>query len=387
MAKMKRQVKKKIQGCAWTMVFWAVALGAWWIWLNRVPTETVASVQSPAAVQNSVANAAYTALRNLTVGEGAVTGDLTQETAWHKKSQATLTALHEGVKTAISAPDSIEKDITYWQDAAKLLCREADYFAARQENKAATDSALDAIALGVKLSNGLKLENRAQATMVEKIGREKLDQLVPRLLAEEAREVTKRLEAIESERSPVRAVLVDQRKENEGRLLRLFSEKNVFQLPLHLREKSTPDWQVYLAEARMAITPKRRIWGNYLHYMNGKTQTPPTDPISPFFLPEHNKAKGEKAASAQAKAQEADATNEAAFRLLCLRCALRAYQLETGETPEQLGRLMEEEIISLPLLDPFGEPNRSLQLAPDTGKAFSVGLDGKASTADDILGS
>jgi hypothetical protein len=386
MAKMKRQVKKKIQGCAWTMVFWAVVGGAWWIWLNRLPDETVASRQSP-ALQSNVANAAYSSLRNLTVSEGDGTGDLEKEGAWYEKNKPTLTALHEGIKSNISAPDSIEKDIAYWQNAAKLLCREADYFAARQENASATASALDAIALGVKLSNGLKLENRTQATTVEKIGREKLQMLVPRLLAEEAREVTKRLEAIESERPPIRAVLVDQRKENEGRLLRLFAEKNVFQLPLHLREKSTPDWQVYLAEARMAITPKRRIWGNYLHYMSGKTQTPPTDPISPFFLPEYNKAKGEKVASVQAKAQEADATNTAQMRLLLLQCATRAYQLEQGENLSALGRLIEEEITSATLFDPFGDANQSLQIAPDTGKASSVGPDGKVGTSDDIVGS
>ena len=407
-----------------TLVFWAAVGGVWWIWLNRVPDETTAllATQTPvtapvtnatnatnATNKTSTPNAFYTILRGIadklsTADTGVSSGDLIKETAWHEKNKETLASLRMalGQEVQSSIKNENEKDLTAFQSLAELFCRESDYFAMRGEQKLAMNAALDAISLGVKISHG--------SMACEKIGRDKLELLVPRLLSEEAKEAAKRLEEIEGERTPVNVALTDPtdipsrinnnnhdnndpRKENDMRMLRLFTEKNVFQLPLILRDKATPNWQVYLAEARMAFTPKRRIWGNYLHYRNGKTPTPPTDPISPFFLSNDKKtaiaktAVGqtiERTATVQEKTQQAEAENEARTRLTRLHCLLRAYQLERGENPAQVAALTEEGYTNSHLLDPFGK-GQPLQIDSDTGKAFSVGPDGMPHTPDDIF--
>ncbi|NLS92006.1 MAG: hypothetical protein GXX96_07480 [Planctomycetaceae bacterium] len=318
--------------CLFWLLLAALALPpAYVVWqLNhRLPVPDLA-IPEPNGIDDLVAaGTAFASSPILTAGaEPQSTEELAAEVAKYADDYARLRlGLTRDILAAVWAKDgkidtavmmyAVSADA--WQAvrlAASALGREAQLSQRQKRYGDAARIALDNVRLGQAVMRDSLLVYYLTGAGVERTGNQSLYQVVPRLSADECREIIAALAEMERRREPVEDAL---------RRDRICCE-NAYGWPYHL----------YDLLDRLAPDDHRQ------HLLDMQDR------------------------------------HRAATRLLIAELALRAYQLQHGSLPDQLDRLSPEFLAELPVdpFDPAGRPLRYVRTG-DAYLVYSVGYNGR----------
>lgn len=251
-----------------------------------------------------------------------------------------------------------------YRGLARVLAYNSETAALQGNYPAATEDALDAIQLGVKIPRGGPLIGALVGYACEAIGRKALWNVADQLDAATLHRTLDRLTVLEKERTPFADTLAEEKLGSQVALREMLAHPMEATNSLGYKESNLA------LSAYVLVAPKRTVLEANARYFDALVErarqpylsakpypTMPKDVLNQILLP----------VFAQADYKAVQARTEQA--LLQAYLAVRLYQKEHGALPESLPE---------PIADPFGQ-EKPLHYRKDSATAFtlySVGPDG-----------
>jgi hypothetical protein len=382
--------------------------GSWWHWLNAVPTVHIPApppLPSPNAfdtfvkandqiVDGDVISGIYSKGSQLPRDRKGIPYSDAEKAAAVAANAEALATLRSGFSQDYQNPsrrgfEALFPELAKFRNLARLLNAEGQVRETKGDFAGAAQSRLDSMQFGSELPRGGNLISALVGIACEKIGMRPLWALVDKLDASGAREAAKRLEMINARRASMADALLEEKWSSEVGLSKEFQRENTFNLAKGLYsstsdESSSNGPSFGSVILPLMVTSKSQIMANHGAYMDAmaaRARMPyqavlhqprpilPTDPINAVLLPVFDKA----------SLKEKDMQMQS--NLLLTAFALRAYQAEKGDSPENLEALVSGGYLSKIPADPFSESGESpVQYRRlENGKylLYSIGPDGK----------
>ena len=248
---------------------------------------------------------------------------------------------------------------------ARLLKFRSDLQGQQGKWPEAAESALDAIALGVKIQQDGPMIQTLVGNSVEAIGRKPLADALPHLNSQAAIAAAAHLARIEAERPSYASVLREEEMSSEASVLEVMRDQN--------------QWASFLKAANFTSAPPTRqsIMDLYVKYMN-KAIAAAEKPYSSSAKPvPHDKGMDDMESVGDPIYRVKFIADQADNALLIAQLGLQAHRSDNGGYPDKLSELVPTYLASVPA-DPFAAsgPIRYVK-AGSAYILYSIGPDGK----------
>ena len=298
---------------------------------------------------------------------------LARKNAWLRQNAAALQSLNRAQQTDWLQPThrfGNSPDSRPFLSLGRAVIVESNAHWLRGEHNAALQSGLDVVQLGVDFQRGGGTDDHFTGSALSGMSRATGD-TVPHLNAAQAKSAARRLEKLLAARWSLRQAWEQDKLAEQQFFLSLFGPKN-WRL-MGLVGAKPPTWRDWL---RVHTISKKQIIADigakYDHEI-ANTRLPYRSQKAPLAFPQDPFADYIRLSGrAHFYAARAQTRN----RVLMLRLALRAHQLERGAPPPNLQALVPNYIRSVPA-DPFGA-GEPLRYRTDgvTYALWSIGSDG-----------
>ena len=229
----------------------------------------------------------------------------------------------------------------------------------------AAASALDAVDLGIKMTENGPLIQTLVGNAVESIGRKPLADAVPHLDAPAAIDLAARLAKIEANRPPYADVLKEEQISSEASALELM--------------KDDAQWSGFTQNSAFGGHPptKQAVLDSYVTYMNKAIESAHKPFVAPNKPPVHDRGLDQMEAVGDPTFRVKFDSDRADNAIMIVQLGLQAFRKTNGAYPDNLSDLTPSILPELPT-DPFAPSSPIRYVKTGSGYIlYSVGPDGK----------
>jgi len=286
------------------------------------------------------------------------------------KNAEALKLCREAEKYPFQAPPIRTFDIDFgsfsaFRSLGRLLRFRSELQGTQGKWPEAAISALDAVDLGIKMTQNGPLIQTLVGNAVESIGRKPLADAIPHLDAPAAIDLAARLKKIEANRPSYAAVLKEELISSEASALELMADE--------------AQWAGFMQNSAFGGHPptKKSVLDLYVAYMNKAIESAHKPFVAPTKPPVHDKGLDQMEASGDPTFRVKFDANRADNAIMIVQLGLQAFRKSNGDYPDKISALSPAILPELPA-DPFA-PSTPIRYVK-TGSGFilySVGPDGK----------
>lgn len=367
----------------------------WFTWLERDPVfvAPAAEAHEPNAFKNfTAAAAAYRTVADrhrqddmsVETPEKALTMPLVRKKRIVAAYSLPLRLLREGFRYEYTEPpvrsfNQTSPHYAGYRGLARVLAIEGQVLEEEGNLSGANAADLDAMDLGVRIQNGATVIGRLVGNACSAMGRPGIWRRLNRLSASECRAALKRLSDIEKRRVPLDATLSTEMVATATSLQDLMRQPGWrFRLVDLLGGDPTQSDRWYYV-LRSLATSKTDMINMYLTAMTRERERATAYPDR--FLPRTSRAADSPlVAPLVLETRELvvkDAADQAQNALLIASLAIRAYKLEKGQWPRNIGDLVRFGYLRAAPTDPFAPPGTPVRFVYQSGRPipYSIGPD------------
>lgn len=301
---------------------------------------------------------------------------LARKTAWLNTNAKAFALFNQALKTPTLAPpwrsfNTLTPGYARLRQMARDKTIESDARWMRGDYDGALRSSLDTVQMGHDMRRGGVLITDLVGIAIGAIGRSATGDTVERLNANQAKNAARRLEMLLGKRWNLDQVLTEEKRTGQAGMMEVFRTQN-WRSPNAIMAGDKPTlaerWRVLTIPKQQIIDDiganyDRQIANARLPY--AQKGTPETDYNNPFVFDELTSVRIN------------DARDLTGDRMLMLRLALRAYELENGAYPPNLKSLVPNYLNAVPA-DPFGNgESLRYKISGKTYILWSIGPDEK----------
>lgn len=261
------------------------------------------------------------------------------------------------------------------REMARTFSGEALYYRRLGRNAQAVNAHIDAVEMGVTLPRGGPVIAVLVGTAIEAIGEHGIHEVISRLNARELAQVARRLEMIQSKRTPLGENTIEDPRSSLAVGIRMFSGRDRLKYAWNAQPWTTtwfdddePRTVRYLRNAKFAFTNKQRM----LRQIDDYSREMAAECNQPFQersrVPVPNNPICELLAQYYRNVHHTYCRSQARLTLIEFYVALRRHHLDTGRYPAKLADLSPKYLKQIPA-DPFGGKALRYRLV-DNGKSY-----------------